>query len=341
MLTPHILYNVGINPSSMAIKSNSHIYVTNSNNYGILGSDTVTVCNIETGLVEKTIKSSTFNEPYRIAIDRKDRYGYVCNSGSPAQKGESGTLSIIDCDSNEVVGIIDGFDGPGGIAINKHYAYVTNYGAPGGLTSGFGKTISVVNLKKRQIIHTIPVDLAPSAIKCSPCGKYLYVTCYVDGNPGTGTFLIISTVTYEILSRIGGFSGPFDLGIADRYIYISNFGSNNFSPYGTTVSIVDLKRNAIIREIEVGIQPSAITVTGKYVYVTCYNALYAGSQYTNLTFGEGSVVQINTKTKNISSPSLGVGSGPSGILYDNHHKRLYISGYPQNVIKGYDISLFH
>lgn len=337
-----VTFNVGVNPTSLAIRNpdRNYAYVTNSNNYGIEGSDTVSLLNLQTGLTEKTIRSESFDEPYRISIDDKGYYAYVCNSGTPALKGQSGTLSIIDCDLNEVVGTIDGFDGPGGIVIRGNIAYVTNYGAPGGLTSGFGTTVSVVNLRKRKIIHTIDVDLAPSSLKLSSCGKYLYVTCYVDGNPGTGTLNVISTENFEVLSKISGLSGPFDLSITGNYAYVTNFGSNNFAPYGTTVSLIDLKRKRILRDIEVGIQPAAITSTKKHIYITCYNALYAGSNYTNLTFGEGSLIQISIKTGKISYPAIPVGSGPSGIIYDNDRKLLYITGYPQNVVKGYPLSLF-
>ena len=83
------------------------------------------------------IHDHSFLEPYRIAIDCHDKYAYVCNSGSPARSSTVGTVSIISIKSNKVVGIITGFDGPGGIAIsNKNQTYVSNYGALGGAPSG-------------------------------------------------------------------------------------------------------------------------------------------------------------------------------------------------------------
>ena len=130
------------------------------------------------GVTKSTIHDPSFIEPYRIAVTK--RFAYVCNSGSPAVVGQPGTLSIIDTEPDNVVGVITGFDGPGGIVISGSTAYVTNYGAPGGVQYGNGKTVSVVNLEERKVTATIQVDQAPAALKLSPCGCNLYVVRYVD-----------------------------------------------------------------------------------------------------------------------------------------------------------------
>ncbi len=326
-------FNVGVNPSSVAI-CGKYAYITNSNNYGITGSDTVTVLSSSVPLT--TISDPSFNQPYRIAIDYKERYAYVCNSGSPSATGTFGTLSIIDLKSNTVVNTIPGFDGPGAIVLTKHYAYVTNYGAAAGVGSGNGNTVSVVDLKTRNIIATITTSLAPSALRLSKCHKYLYVTCYVDGNPGTGKLDIIDTKTQTVISTIGGLFGPFDLDLTKdgRYAYVTNFGSNNFAPYGTSVAVIDLKRQKIISEIEVGIQPAAILIVVDIAYVTVYNALYAGSNYSDLTFGQGTLIAIDTKTRKIIGSAQKLGQGPSGLALSKgeHGNYLYCTQYPLNTV---------
>lgn len=329
----HTIFNVGVNPSHLAITPNGKFaYVTNSNNYGITGSDNVTVLNLRTKIPRQTINDPSFNQPYRIAIDCKGKYAYVCNSGSPSVTGTEGTLSIINLKTNTVCGTIPGFDGPGGIVINKNIAYVTNYGAAAGVGSGNGKTISVVDLKRKSIIDTITTSLAPSALKLSPCAKYLYVTCYVDGNPNTGTLNIISTRSNTVKHIIDGLFGPFDLDLTrcGNYAYVTNFGSNNFAPYGTTVAVVDLIDKCIVKEIEVGIQPAAVVVGDNKVYVTLYNALYAGSDYSDLTFGAGTIVTICNNRRKIIAPAVNIGQGPSGLV--KHCDTLYITQYPQNTV---------
>lgn len=328
------IYNVGVNPANLAVTPDGVLaYVVNSNNYSIPGSDTVTVLNLVKGHTVKTIKDPSFVEPYRIAIDCGGKYAYVCNSGAA-------TVSIIDLCSNMVVKVINGFDGPGAIVLGKKYAYVTNYGANGGVGSGNGNTISIVDLKIKEIIGTIivsqdpQVPAAPAALALSPCLKYLYSINYVDGNPGTGTLSIISTKTNLVVSVIGGFSGPFGIALTHdgRYAYVTNFGSNNFSPYGTSVSVVDLKKKYIIKNIEVGIQPAGIVVAQDFAYVSLYNTLYAGANFTNLTPGEGTIIKICLKTKKIVGSAISVGQSPSTLTLSPDESKLYVCKYVQNIV---------
>jgi YVTN family beta-propeller protein len=328
------IYTVGVNPASIAITPDDEYgYVANSNNYSIQNSDSVTVLDLKKHVPKLTIHDNSFVEPYRIAIDDIGEYAYVCNSGSPATISEFGTLSIIDIKTNKVIGTIKGFDGPGGIVISKNRAYVTNYGAPGGVKSGNGTTVSVVDLSARKIIHTIEVDLAPATLALSPCHKFLYVMAYVDGLPGTGILDIISTKTNTIIGRIRGFFGPFGIGVTKdgKYAYVTNFGSNDFAPYGTTVSIVDLGKKSIIKNIEVGIQPSGIAISENFACVSNYNTLYAKSGFQNLTPGEGTVNIICLESDEVIS-TISVGQSPSTITLSADEKKLFVCKYVQNTV---------
>jgi YVTN family beta-propeller protein len=324
------ILNVGINPANLAITPNGkYAYVANSNNYSIPGSDSVTVLDLQKGVPKMTIHDSSFVEPYRIAIDNSGDYAYVCNSGSPTSAELTGTVSIIDIHTNTVIGVITGFDGPGAIALSKNRAYVTNYGI-----NGNGKSVSVVNLDTRQIIDTIIVDQAPAALTLCPCHNYLYVINYVDGNEGNGTLNVISTKTNSVIKTIKGFFGPFGIALTKdgKYAYVTNFGSNNFAPYGTTVSVVDLKDYRIVKNIEVGIQPSGIAISSKFVYVSNYNTLYAKANFQNLTPGEGTINIICLKNNKVIAPTISVGQSPSTLTLAPNGKKLYVCKYIQNTI---------
>lgn len=328
-------FNVGINPTHLSVTPDGkYAYVTNSNNYAIPGSDTVTVLNLHRGIPKLTIHDSSFVEPYRIAIDHYGINAYVCNSGSPAIEGSNGTISIIDIKTNKVSGLINGFDGPGGIALSNKRAYVTNYGAPAGVKSGNGTTVSVVDLKINQIIDTITVDLAPSALILSPCHRFLYVICYVDGNECTGTLNVICTKTHNIISKISGFFGPFGIALSTDgcYAYVTNFGSNNFAPYGTAVSVVNLRKKLIIKNIEVGIQPAGIAISNDCAYVSNYNTLYANSGFQDLTPGEGTISIICLNNNTVVSPTISVGQSPSSLVLSHDEKKLYVCKYVQNTV---------
>jgi YVTN family beta-propeller protein len=329
-------YNVGVNPASISITPNGKYgYVANSNNYGIPNGGSVTVLDLKKGVPKLTIHDTSFVEPYRIGIDHDGNFAYVCNSGSPISPDLAGTLSIIDVKENKVVGTIIGFDGPGAIAISNHnIAYVTNYGAQGGLQSGNGKTVSVVDLNEREIIDTIEVDLAPSSLILSSDDKVLYVICYVDGNPGTGKLHVISTKTNKIIKTISGLFGPFGIALTKNgnLAYVTNFGSNNFEPYGTTVSVICLHENKIIKNISVGIQPCGIAITNEFAYISNYNVLYAGANSQNLTPGEGTINIICLKHNKVISPTISVGQSPSTITLSSCGKKLYVSKYIQNTV---------
>ena len=218
---------------------------------------------------------------------------------------------------------------------NSSLAYVNNYGGPEGVGSGNGTTVSIVNLETNTIIGTITVGLAPSALAIAPNGETLYVTNYVTGNPETGTISVIDTATNTVTNTIDGFSGPFAIVISHsgKHAYITNFGSNNFTPFGNSVSIVKLSTNQIIDTITVGIQASGLAITpdDKLLFVSNYNTLYAGSSFTDLTPGEGTVNVINTKNKQIIA-TIAVGQSPSAIAITSSGKHALVSNFISNTV---------
>ena len=146
---------------------------------------------------------------------------------------------------------------------------------------------------------------------------------------------IVSTETNLVIGTISGFFGPFGISLTKdgRYAYVSNFGSNDFAPFGTFVSIVDLKYRQIIRNIEVGIQPSGIIVGEKFAYVSTYNALYKGPGFTNLTYGEGSVSTIRLDDMKLIAPTIPVGQTPSTLVLSPNEGKLYLTNYSQNTVR--------
>lgn len=310
--------NTGVNPSSITIDGH-YAYVTNSNNYEIEGQDSVIVIDLHTNLPITTIFDQSFKEPYRITINKSK--AYVSNSSSS-------TISIINTRTNTVTRIINGFDGPSGFVIKDKLGYVNNYGATPGVGSGNGNTVSMVDLITEKIIGSpIIVGLAPAAIVSDK--NYIYTVNYVDGNPHTGTISKICTKCNKVVDTIIGFSGPFDMKIKDKKGYVTNFGSNNFAPFGTTVSVVDLKNNIIINNITVGIQPAGIAIHDKYVYVSNYNTLYAHANFQNLTFGQGTINVIDLDTNKVVS-TIAVGNSPNYLVVNDEY--LYIVNYTQNCI---------
>lgn len=332
---------VGPTPSGIAITPDgSFAYVANNNNNGAPGQDSVSVINLRTNKVVTTIYDASFNQAYLIAINSKGSKVYVTNSNSS-------TVTVIDVATNTVEAVIGGFDGPSGIVITPDdtTAYVTNYGGPApGVGSGNGTTVRVVNLISNTIVGpAITVDLAPANLTITPNGKLVYVINYVTGNPGTGTISIISTESNTVIKTLDvGLSGPYDIVIdsAGKYAYISNFGSNNFFPYGRTVMVLDLSTNKIVDTIKVGIQPSGIAIApnGRFLYVTNYFSLYDGIGFNNLAFGIGTVSVIDIVTRKVVGQPLLVGASPAWIAITPDGTRAYVVNYTSNTVTVLDIN---
>lgn len=187
----------GVTPQHMAITPDGRFgYVANNNNPGIAGQDSVTVFNLRTNRVVTTIVHPSFDEPYTVTIDPRGTTAYVTNSGSSS-------VSVIDVKTRTVTGVIGGFDGPSGMVIQGDVGYVNNYGAgqtwvpagsptagsnqpkPNAVGSGSGNSVSIVDLRTRQITGSFLVGAAPAAIASD--GSSIYTANYVSGNTGTGT----------------------------------------------------------------------------------------------------------------------------------------------------------
>lgn len=324
---------VGQNPSGIAVTPDSAFaYVANNNNVSLPGQDTVSVLNLANNTLQQTISDSSFNEPYTVTINRTGTKAYVTNSNSS-------TVTLINIATNTVLGTIEGFDGPSGFVITPdgNYAYVNNYGGPI-VGSGNGTTVRVVNLNTDTIVGPpITVGQAPAAMAMTPDGAYVYVASYVDGNPGTGTVSIIKTSDNSVQANaITGFSGPFAIAITPdgQFAYVTNFGSNNFSPVGTTVSVISIATNTIVATVPLGVQPSglAITPAGFYAYVSNYDTLYEGPGFTDLTAFKGTVNIIDIQKNQVVSPVIEVGLSPSAIAISPNGQFAYVTNYTSNTV---------
>src|SRR3990167_10436642 len=233
------------------------------------------------------------------------------------------------------------------MTIQNNIGYVNNYGATPGVGSGNGNTVQRVDLCSQELIGEPimigMVSTAPAAI-VSNC-KYIFTINYTDGEPNTGT---ISKIKIKDLSvtTIGpfsenGLSGPFGIALAakaGKYAVITNFGSNNFTPFGTTVSIINLYKGCVVNTINVGIQPSGVAVScnNKYAIVSNYNTLYAyitppPVQYLNLTPGQGTINILDICKGKVLS-TIAVGQSPANIAIDPQEKYAYVTNYTSNTV---------
>ncbi len=342
---PSATINVGVTPCGMAITpSGGLLFVANNNNYAIIGQDSISVINAFTTLPETTIFDDSFNQPYTITINGAGTKAYVTNSADL-------TVTVINISSFVVSMVISGFDGPSGFVISesRRRAYVNNYGATPGVGSGNGNTVSVVDLVTNTIIGSpIIVGLAPATLAITVDEKYVYTGNYTTGDNNSGTISKINVSNNTVSSTIGpfspGFSGIFAIAInqSGSKAYVTNFGSNNFAPFGTTVAVVDLNAEVITKFIHVGIQPAGLALSkdGMFAYVTNYNTLYAGDGFTNLTAGQGTLNIISLSTNRPIRPTIPVGQSPACIVLSPDSKVAYVSNFISNTISVVDVFKF-
>jgi len=326
---------VGNSPAGIAVTPDSlFAYVANNNNDGIPNGDCVSVLDLTYNTLLTTIHDTSFNQPYTITINAAGTKAYVTNSAGSS-------VTIIDLATNKVIGTINGFDGPSGFAITpdgKH-AYVNNYGASGGAGSGEGTTVNVVDLNTNAIVGSaITVGQAPEALAITPDGKYVYVVNYVLGAIDGGTVSIINTSNNTSqVTAISNLSGPFNIVISSNgeYAYVTNFGNNNFSPVGTTVSVIRISTNTIVDTITLGIQPCGIAITpdGSYAYVSNYSSVYNGDGFTDLVSSQGTVNVIDLQTNGVVSTIIGgLGLAPDAIAISPNSQFAYVSNYSSNSV---------
>lgn len=332
--------NVGVTPAGIAFTPNGkYAYVANANNYGnaghdAVGQDNISVIDVSKNLVVKTIYDASLNQPQTVTINPAGTKAYACNSNSS-------DVTVIDVATNTVTAVISGFDGPDDMVINAAgtVGYVSNYGGPGGLGSGNGHTVNVVDLVNNVISGTIDLapNIAPAALAMTPDGAYVYTVNYMNGNPNTGTLNIIRTSDNTLLPTvITGFSGPFDMAISPdgKFGYVTNFGSNNFYPYGTTLSVVNLSSNTIVATIPLGIQPAGVAVTAdsSRAYVTIYNTLYNDPAFSALVYGQGIVNVVDLSNNTVLPISIAVDQSPGAVVISPNGAYAYISNYSSNTI---------
>lgn len=169
-------------------------------------------------------------------------------------------LSFIDVTSKEVVGSATTGEGPHELVVSPDgkYAYVSNYGVSGKP----GNTISLVDVAQKKEIDKIDLGdfKRPHGIKISKDGKHLYVTCEANK-----ALVVIDTETKKVARSIKtnqDVSHMVALSPDETRAYITNMGSD-------TVTVIDLKKNALVTNIPVSKVPEGIDLSpdGKTLYV--------------------------------------------------------------------------
>ncbi|MFH0926418.1 MAG: YncE family protein [bacterium] len=230
--------------------------------------------------------------------------GYVSNK-------DSNNVSIVDRQSDEVLGVIAVGKGPSAMVINpgRSRLYVAN---------SLSNNISVIDTSNNEVVDEIynsqgsnPVDLA-----ISRAGDVLYVANYDSNN-----ITVVDTFSKSVLLTISVGQSPVRLALnpIQNELYVSNFNSNN-------ISVIDTFSYKAISEIAVESNPYGLAVSsdGEKIYV-----INNGS--TKL-----SVIDRVTRKK---IDSLSIDYASNDLLLDNNNEIIYITNANRNNLKAFSLSV--
>jgi YVTN family beta-propeller protein len=189
--------------------------------------------------------------PAGVGVDPATNRVYVANQGS-------GTLTVIDANTNTVLTTISGFGGVNeavGVAVNPNTnrVYVAGY---------FSNNVTVIDGSTNNILARIPVGTTPINVAVNPTTKLAYVS-----NLGANSVSVINMTSNTVLATIpsvGTSPNGIAVNTSTNRVYVANGGSNN-------VTVINGSTNSILLpRIPVGTNPVGVSVNPntKLVYVS-------------------------------------------------------------------------
>ncbi|MFI5332670.1 MAG: beta-propeller fold lactonase family protein [Candidatus Babeliales bacterium] len=268
-------------PQQLAITPDgSTVYVVDAGD-GLFNFGSVTIINVATNTVEGIVTdlSTTFNQPFGIAITPNGKTAYVTNFAGAS-------VSVIDIASNTVTQAITSFGNPQGIAItpNGTMAYVVDNG---------NNTVSVIAIPGNTVTDVIsdPSFNSPQLIAIAPDGSKAYVT-NESGNSVSVIAIPANTVTTVTNPN---FVQPFGVAISPdgSKAYVTN---DAITPF---VSVIDVANNQVDSITPTVLSPNFNLPKG-VVFTPDGTTAYVA----NNRMGNSSVSIINAATNTVTAQGV-------------------------------------
>lgn len=183
-----------------------------------------------------------FDTPWAVTLSDDSSRAFIVNR-------DGGFISVIDTNTNSVIGSITVGQMPLGLVYANDRLFVAN---------SWDNTISVINPNSYDVITTIPVSGKPAYI--TACKGKLYVT--LQDNISGNQVAVIDISTRLVERRISVGKYPYGIAIdpSCKYLYVANYD-------GDSLSLIDLATN-LETLIPVGPNPQGVAVSpdGRNVY---------------------------------------------------------------------------
>ncbi|WP_235848961.1 MULTISPECIES: YncE family protein [Bacillaceae] len=174
--------------------------------------DTISIVNLDTKEVEKTIATS--HNPHEVVVTQDGKKTYVaCSLGNK--------VDIIDNDTFEIVKRIEhpDFNFPHGVGLTKD-------GKKLYLASTYSEKVFIINTETDEIEKVIPTYQDKShMISFSPDGNTVYIP-----NIGSNNITIMDVEKEEITNHIPVGPGPEGVAVHPngKHLYVANQGDNTY-----------------------------------------------------------------------------------------------------------------
>jgi len=263
-------------------------YVTNAFD------DTVSILDARTGVTAATVAVGC--APRGAAALPDGSRVYVANTCLEDPDIVVDTVSVIDTATRAVVATVEVGTAPTSLAVSPSggRVYVANSGMKDFLDPPVSGSVSVIDVPTNAVVATLPLSFAPRDLVPSPDGSVLYVTgpagvAVVDPTDGTvrrmlaasngwlaiapdGATLYVAEQSDDSLAVLDTTSGrttaTLSIGVAPqdvaidpqrRRIFVTSAGANpNLPP--DEVTVVDTRRDAVVRRLDGGATPTGIAL---------------------------------------------------------------------------------
>jgi YVTN family beta-propeller protein len=264
------------------------------------GSDPIIVVDLVTGTIKQQFSPVKTNASYDGVIYAKDGNHFYFSQDNGhvivANVANDGTLTL-NTDitlSTTTLPTTVGTVNNGGLALSEDGK--TLY-----VVLNMTNSIAAINLTTNQVIGTIPVQNAPVSIIV--VGQFAYVTNQGGRTAKAGDFTVPSAGTAIVADPVSAFS------------------------ITGTVSVIDLQTNAVVKNIHVGLQPTAILAANGFIYV-------ANTNSDSISVIDPSRNKVINTVRIRAYPDAPLGSFPNSLAFSSR-KELMVSLGANNAVAFY------
>lgn len=198
----------------------------------------VSVINLETGAVIATV--STGDYPHGLRMSPDGRFIYVANA-------KDGTLSVLDAVKLTEVGRIKVGQAPVQVGFTPDGSRVY-------VSLRDENKVAMIDTATRQVIGRTEVGRLPIQLHATPDGRFVYVASQGTEAEPNDTVSVVDVASGEVVKTIRTGAGAHGVAVGNdgAFVFVTNI-------VDSTVSLIALKDQSLIKSYAVGKGPNGIT----------------------------------------------------------------------------------